>query len=56
MEIGEQEAARLRNELHNLDIRDFFDREFYYDKLLYIIASGEGYEQLGRKQPSFRTF
>ncbi len=44
MEIGEQEAARLRNELHNLDIRDFFDREFYYDKLLYIIASGEGFK------------
>ena len=43
MEIGEQEAANLRNELHNLDIRDFFDREVYYDKLLYIIASGEGF-------------
>lgn len=44
MEIGEKVAAKLRDELHNLDIRDFFDREVYYDKLLYIIASGEGFK------------
>ena len=44
MEIGEKEAAKLRNELHNLDFRDFFDRKTYYDKLLYIIASGEGFK------------
>ena len=33
-----EEAANLRNELHNLDMTNSFDREAYYDKLLYIIA------------------
>ncbi len=44
MEIGEKEAANLRNELHNLNMTNSFDREVYYDKLLYIIASGEGFK------------
>jgi GH24 family phage-related lysozyme (muramidase) len=43
MEIGPKEAARLRDELHNLNIRNFADREIYYEKLYYIIASGEGF-------------
>ena len=44
MEIGEKEAANLRNELHNLNMTNSFDHEVYYDKLLYIIASGEGFK------------
>lgn len=43
MKIGPEEAARIRDELHNLDIDHFADREIYYDKLYYIIASGEGF-------------
>ena len=43
MKIGGIEGAKLRNELHNLDINDVNDREVYYDKLYYIIASGEGF-------------
>ena len=39
MKIGEQEAANLCNELHNLDITNSFYREVYYDKLLYIIET-----------------
>ena len=44
MEIGKEEAAKLRDELHNLDVIGFKDREVYYDKLYYIIAAGEGFE------------
>ncbi|MDA9163798.1 hypothetical protein N9N97_02830 [Rickettsiaceae bacterium] len=41
MEIGPEEAAKLRDELHNLDIHHPEGRELYYQKLYYIIASGE---------------
>ncbi|MDP5110499.1 MAG: hypothetical protein NWP47_03850 [Rickettsiaceae bacterium] len=43
MEINPKEAAKLRDELHNLDIHGSDDREVYYEKLYYIIASGEGF-------------
>jgi len=43
MEIGAKESAKLRDELHNLDILNSDDREIYYNKLYYIIASGEGF-------------
>lgn len=43
MEINPKEAAKIRDELHNLDIHSFDDREEYYEKLYYIIASGEGF-------------
>ncbi len=45
MEIGPEDAARLRDELHNLDIHHHADRELYYQKLYYIIASGEGFSK-----------
>ena len=43
MEIGPKEAEQIRDELHNLNIERFADREIYYEKLYYIIASGEGF-------------
>ncbi|MFK7968533.1 MAG: phage minor head protein [Rickettsiaceae bacterium] len=43
MEINEKEAAQLRDQLHNLDMYNFIDNEIYYEKLSYIIASGEGF-------------
>jgi hypothetical protein len=43
MQIDEKEAATLRDELHNLNISKFDDREAYYKNLYYIIASGEGF-------------
>ena len=43
MEIDEKEAARLRDQLHNLEITNFCGNEIYYEKLSYIIASGEGF-------------
>lgn len=43
MEINQKEAAKLRDELHNLDIHNVNDHEVYYEKLYYIIASGEGF-------------
>ncbi len=43
MEIDEKEAARLRDQLHNLDITTFYGNDIYYEKLYYIIASGEGF-------------
>jgi GH24 family phage-related lysozyme (muramidase) len=49
MKIGPEEAARIRDELHNLDIRGFDDRKIYYDKLYYIIASGEGFSSTAYK-------
>ena len=46
MEINEKEAAQLRDQLHNLDIDNLniiniSDNGIYYEKLYYIIASGE---------------
>lgn len=43
MEIGPKEAAKIRDELHNLDIGNVNDQETYYENLYYIIASGEGF-------------
>jgi hypothetical protein len=31
MEIDEKEAARLRDQLHNLEIKNFCDNEIYYE-------------------------
>lgn len=43
MEINKEEAAIIRDGLHNLNIQNLENHETYYDKLLYIIASGEGF-------------
>lgn len=43
MRIGQKEAAKLRDELHNLNINSIDDNEFYYKTLYYITASGEGF-------------
>ncbi|MGC0371609.1 MAG: hypothetical protein DGJ47_000300 [Rickettsiaceae bacterium] len=40
MKINPQEAEKLRDELHNLDISSY---ETYYDQLYHITASGEGF-------------
>jgi hypothetical protein len=43
MEINEKEAERLRDQLHNLNITSISNNKIYYEKLYYIIASGEGF-------------
>lgn len=44
MRIDAQEAAKLRDKLHNLDIGNVCDNEIYYQTLYYITASGEGFK------------
>ncbi|MDC0865053.1 hypothetical protein OAP56_03815, partial [Rickettsiaceae bacterium] len=44
MKIEREEAAWLRDELHNLDIGNKDDSDMYYRKLFHIIASGEDFK------------
>lgn len=43
MDISKEEAVKIRDLLHNLDINESKNEEFYYDKLCEIIAGGEGF-------------